>query len=159
MSERKYPSERFTGHVTLQTRRKSGLTGPTAACPTTSQCRQWAVGSTGGRNTLIFRKRWSVQNEVSPPHLLFIQTARWNLGSLSAMRASPASNGWQCRESMSSIGRVYEQQSSSVFSVIAPGWHSPCRSETEHESVGPVQLTFRSPNSFMQTLVQRPSTA
>jgi hypothetical protein len=26
-----------------------------------------AVGSTGGRNTLIFGKRWRVQNVVSPP--------------------------------------------------------------------------------------------
>ena len=33
------------------------------------------VRSTRGRNTLIFRKRWSVQNEVSSPQLLFIQTA------------------------------------------------------------------------------------
>ena len=30
-----------------------------------------AVASTGGRNTLIFRKRWSVEHEVSSSHLLF----------------------------------------------------------------------------------------
>jgi hypothetical protein len=30
-----------------------------------------AVVSTGRRNTLIFRKRWSVLNEVSPQDLLF----------------------------------------------------------------------------------------
>jgi len=29
------------------------------------------VGSMGGRNTLIFRKRWSVEHEVSSSHLLF----------------------------------------------------------------------------------------
>ena len=29
------------------------------------------VASTGGRNTLIFRKRWSVEHEVSSSHLLF----------------------------------------------------------------------------------------
>jgi hypothetical protein len=32
---------------------------------------EWAVASTGGRNTLIFRKRWSVGNEVSYQDLLF----------------------------------------------------------------------------------------
>lgn len=36
------------------------------------------------------------------------------------MHASPAGNGWQRGESMSSIGRAFERQSSSVFSVISP---------------------------------------
>jgi hypothetical protein len=31
----------------------------------------WAVASTGRRNTLIFRKRWSVLNEVPYQDLLF----------------------------------------------------------------------------------------
>lgn len=41
---------------------------------------------TGCRNILIFRKRRSVQNEVSPPHLLFIRTACLDLGSLATRR-------------------------------------------------------------------------
>jgi hypothetical protein len=35
----------------------------------------WPVGSTGGRNTLIFRKRWSVEHEVSSSDLLFSRAA------------------------------------------------------------------------------------
>ncbi len=35
------------------------------------ECPLWAVGSTGERNTLVFRKRWSVLNEVSSQDLLF----------------------------------------------------------------------------------------
>jgi hypothetical protein len=42
------------------------------------------------------------------------------MGSLSAMQASPAGSGWQRGQSMSSIGRVFDRQSSSVFSVISP---------------------------------------
>ena len=36
-----------------------------------SQSPLWAVASTGRRNTLIFRKRWSVLNEVPYQDLLF----------------------------------------------------------------------------------------
>jgi hypothetical protein len=36
-----------------------------------SECPQSAVASTGRRNTLIFRKRWSVFYEVSSQDLLF----------------------------------------------------------------------------------------
>jgi hypothetical protein len=41
-----------------------------------------AVVSTGGRNTLIFRKRWSVEHEVSSQNLLFVKAARGDLVSL-----------------------------------------------------------------------------
>ncbi len=42
------------------------------------------VGSTGGRNTLIFDQRWSVGHEVSSPYLLFSRSAGRDLGSLAA---------------------------------------------------------------------------
>jgi hypothetical protein len=59
-------------------------------------------------------------NEVSSQDLLFGRTACRDLRSLSAMQASPAGSGWQRGESMRSIGRVFDRQSSSVFSVISP---------------------------------------
>ena len=45
---------------------------------------QRAVASTGGRNTLVFLERWSVENEISPQNLLFLKSARGDLGSLAA---------------------------------------------------------------------------
>lgn len=41
---------------------------------------------------------------------------------------------WQRVESMSSIGRAFERQSSSVFSVISPtGGHSPAGSQASND--------------------------
>jgi hypothetical protein len=53
----------------------TGLTMMRCSIFSTGQWPESAVFSTGGRNTLIFRERWSVQNEVSSPYLLFIRAA------------------------------------------------------------------------------------
>ena len=74
-------------------------------------CLEVAVVSTGGRNTLVFEQRWSVGHEVSSPYLLF---------SRSAVQRVEIWDRWQRGESMSSIGRAFDRQSSSVFSVISP---------------------------------------
>ena len=44
---------------------------------------------------------------------------------------------WQRGESMRSIGRLFDQQSSSVFSVISPTGHSSCGPEAWQESFEP----------------------
>ena len=103
----------------------SGLEADLGCIAASAQFGLWlatraAVASTGRPNTLIFSKRWSVLNEVSSQGLLFSRTACRYLGSLSAMHASPVGSGWQRGESMRSIGRVFDRQSSSVFSVISP---------------------------------------
>ena len=41
-----------------------------------------------------------------------------DLGSLSAMHASPVGSGWQRGESMSSIGRVFDRASSSIYPLL-----------------------------------------
>jgi hypothetical protein len=68
----------------------------------------WRVGSMGGRKTLIFLERWSVRNEVSC-RICY-----------SAAQRAEIWDRWQRGESMSSIGRRFDRESSSVFSVILP---------------------------------------
>src|ERR1700746_3479804 len=67
-----------------------------------------AVGSTGRRNTLIFWQRWSV--DMKQRRRIYY----------SAVQRSEIWDRWQAGESMSSIGRRFDRESSSVFSVISP---------------------------------------
>ncbi|EZP79636.1 Integrase catalytic region [Novosphingobium resinovorum] len=67
-----------------------------------------AVGSTGGGNTLIFCGRWSVAMKQ-----------RRRIYYTASQRAE-IWDRWQRGESMSSIGRRFDRESSSVFSVISP---------------------------------------
>src|ERR1700754_459131 len=66
------------------------------------------VSSTSRRNTLIFWQRWSVGMK---------QRRRVYY---SAVQRSEIWDRWQAGESMSSIGRRFDRQSSSVFSVLSP---------------------------------------
>src|ERR1700754_1630727 len=66
------------------------------------------VSSTSRRNTLIFWQRWSVGMK---------QRRRVYY---SAVQRSEIWDRWQAGESMSSIGRRFDRESSSVFSVISP---------------------------------------
>ena len=46
-----------------------------------SQCRLWGgVGSASERNTLIFKERWSVRNEISPASIFYEQTEVRDMG-------------------------------------------------------------------------------
>jgi hypothetical protein len=63
--------------------------------------------STGRRNTLIFRKRWSNQHEVSPPRIF------------TDKQKSEIWDRWQRGESMSSIGRGFDRGSSSIYPLLA----------------------------------------
>jgi hypothetical protein len=67
-----------------------------------------AAGSTGQRNTLILVQRWSV-----------VMKQRRRI-YYSAAQRSEIWDRWQAGEPMSSIGRRFDRESSSVFSVIAP---------------------------------------
>src|ERR1700730_11131037 len=67
-----------------------------------------AVGSTGRRNTLIFWQRWSV--DMKQRRRIYY----------SAAQRSEIWDRWQAGEAMSSIGRRFDRESSSVFSVISP---------------------------------------
>jgi hypothetical protein len=89
------------------------------------------------------------------------------MGSLSAMQASPAGSGWQRGESMRSIGRVFDRQSSSVFSVISPtgGIRPPDRrrgrsalSLSEREEISRGLSTKQSLRVIARQLGRAPST-
>jgi hypothetical protein len=68
----------------------------------------WAAGSTGQRNTLIFYQGWSV--EMKQRRRIYY----------SAAQRSEIWDRWQAGEPMSAIGRRFDRESSSVFSVISP---------------------------------------
>ena len=76
--------------------------GPT--CCAAPQSRLCAVGSTGECNTLTFRKSWSVSMKYR--RRIYY----------SAEQRAEIWDRWQRGESMSSIGWVFDRQSSSVFS-------------------------------------------
>src|SRR5467141_984549 len=67
-----------------------------------------AAGSTDQRNTLILFQRWSV-----------VMKQRRRI-YYSAAQRSEIWDRWQAGEPMSSIGRRFDRESSSVFSVISP---------------------------------------
>jgi DNA-binding CsgD family transcriptional regulator len=67
-----------------------------------------AAGSTDQRNTLILVQRWSV-----------VMKQRRRI-YYSAAQRSEIWDRWQAGEPMSSIGRRFDRESSSVFSVISP---------------------------------------
>ena len=71
-------------------------------------CPLMAVGSTGRRNTLIFQQRWSVD------------MGRRQRIYYSAAQRSEIRDRWQAGEPMSSIGRRFDGDSSTVFSIISP---------------------------------------
>src|SRR3982075_1799405 len=62
----------------------------------------------GQRNTLIFWQRWSV--DMKQRRRIYY----------SAAQRSEIWDRWQAGEPMSSIGRRFDRESSSVFSVISP---------------------------------------
>src|SRR5882672_8555801 len=66
------------------------------------------AGSTDQRNTLILFQRWSV-----------VMKQRRRI-YYSAAQRSEIWDRWQAGEPMSSIGRRFDRESSSVFSVISP---------------------------------------
>jgi hypothetical protein len=89
------------------------------------------------------------------------------MGSLSAMQALPAGSGWQRGQSMSSIGRVFDRQSSSVFSVISPtgGILAPDRrrgrsalSLSEREEISRGRSIKQSVRAIARRLRRAPST-
>ena len=123
--------------------------------------------STGRRNTLIFLERWSVRDEVSDADILHGQTEVRDVGSLSAMHASPAGNGWQRGESMSSIGRHFNRASSSIFPHLAQfgGIRPPVRkrsrfalSLSEREEISRGLVSELSLRSIAKNLNRSPST-
>ena len=61
------------------------------------------MGSTGGRNTLIFCQGWSVRHEVPPPYLLFCRVPRRDLGS-AAVAVCNADQGCQQRFQERNLG-------------------------------------------------------
>src|SRR5580692_5743230 len=67
-----------------------------------------AAGSTGQRNTLIFYQGWSV--DMKQRRRIYY----------SAAQRSEIWDRWQAGEPMSAIGRRFDRESSSVFSVISP---------------------------------------
>jgi DNA-binding CsgD family transcriptional regulator len=77
----------------------------TADIPDRQLC---AAGSIGRRNTLIFLQRWSV--DMKQRRRIYY----------SAVQRSEIWDRWQAGEPMSSIGRRFDRESSSVFSVISP---------------------------------------
>jgi hypothetical protein len=68
----------------------------------------WVAGSTGQRNTLIFFQGWSV--DMKQRRRIYY----------SAAQRSEIWDRWQAGEPMSAIGRRFDRESSSVFSVISP---------------------------------------
>src|ERR1700719_4098148 len=66
------------------------------------------AGSTGQRNTLVFYQGWSVD------------TKQRRRIYYSAAQRSEIWDRWQAGEPMSAIGRRFDRESSSVFSVISP---------------------------------------
>ena len=68
----------------------------------------YAAGSTDQRNTLILVQRWSV-----------VMKQRRRI-YYSAAQRSEIWDRWQAGEPMSAIGRRFDRESSSVFSVISP---------------------------------------
>jgi hypothetical protein len=83
-----------------------------------NQCWFCPAVSTGQRNTVVFLERWSVSHGVPEANILQRQAKCGDLGSLSAMHASPAGSGWQRGESMSSIGRHCDRASSSIYPLL-----------------------------------------
>ena len=77
---------------------KSGLSGRP----------QWVVGSTGDRNTLLFfgDGAWMMKQRRRIQYSAAQQAEIWDR--------------WKAGESMSSIGRRFDRESSSVFSVLSP---------------------------------------
>ena len=67
-----------------------------------------AAGSTGQRNTLIFYQGWSV--DMKQRRRIYYSVAQ----------RSEIWDRWQAGEPMSAIGRRFDRESSSVFSVISP---------------------------------------
>ena len=104
-------STKYALHVELDRKPdRIQLCGERQLCP---------VVSTGRRNTLIFLERWSVYHEVSATNVLYRCAKVGDVGSLSAMHASPAGSGWQRGESLSSIGRGFNRASSSIYPLLA----------------------------------------
>src|SRR6202795_5276690 len=66
------------------------------------------AGSTGQRNTLVFYQGWSV--DMKQRRRIYY----------SAAQRSEIWDRWQAGEPMSAIGRRFDRESSSVFSVISP---------------------------------------
>jgi IS30 family transposase len=73
-----------------------------------TECPLCAAGSIGQRNTLIFYQRWSV--DMKQRRRIYY----------SAAQRSEIWDRWRAGEPMSSIGRRFDRESSSVFSVISP---------------------------------------
>src|SRR3546814_16108290 len=73
-----------------------------------NDCPQWVVGSTGGRNTSIF-------DEMGVEAMKRRQRIYYT-----AAQRSEIWDRWQRGESMSSIGRGFDRESSSIFSVLSP---------------------------------------
>src|SRR6266478_9953487 len=80
-----------------------------------------AAGSTDQRNTLILFQRWSV-----------VMKQRRRI-YYSAAQRSEIWDRWQAGEPMNSVGRRFDRESSSVFSVISPtgGIRPPARHRTK----------------------------
>src|SRR3546814_17640660 len=73
-----------------------------------NDCPQWVVGSTGGRNTSIF-------DEMGVEAMKRRQRIYYT-----AAQRSEIWDRWQRGESMSSNGRGFDRESSSIFSVLSP---------------------------------------
>ena len=76
--------------------------------PGIALCPKSAAGSIGQRNTLIFYQRWSV--DMKQRRRIYYSVAQ----------RSEIWDRWQAGEPMSAIGRRFDRESSSVFSVISP---------------------------------------
>src|ERR1700682_3608978 len=76
--------------------------------PPKAECPLMGAGSTGQRNTLVFYQGWSV--DMKQRRRIYY----------SAAQRSEIWDRWQAGEPMSSIGRRFDRESSSVFSVISP---------------------------------------
>ena len=85
----------------------SGVINGTSAGGRTKSV-HFPAGSIGQRNTLIFQQRWSV--DMKQRRRIYY----------SAAQRSEIWDRWQAGEPMSSIGRRFDRESSSVFSVISP---------------------------------------
>src|SRR3546814_14851690 len=89
-----------------------------------NDCPQWVVGSTGGRNTSIF-------DEMGVEAMKRRQRIYYTAAQRSAIW-----DRWQRGESMSSIGRGFDRESSSIFSVLSPSGGIRPAERSEERSVG-----------------------
>ena len=129
----------------------NGLTGPAIRLPPRRcpgrpprpRMQRNGAGSTGHRNTLIFYQGWSV--DMKQRRRIYY----------SAAQRSEIWDRWQAGEPMSAIGRRFDRESSSVFSVISPtgGIRPPDRRRSK-QTLSLSDRDCRQPNACPVRLIE-----